>query len=149
PPRPPPFPYTTLFRSHPNLPRSMTLMGGPIDTRISPTVPNNLAQERSIEWFEHSVISRVPFPHAGFMRPVYPGFIQLTGFMTMNLDRHVGAHVRLFHHLVKGDGDSAKAHQTFYDEYLAVMDLPAEYYLQTVQRVFQEHQLPRGLMRWR
>ncbi|WP_414655630.1 polyhydroxyalkanoate depolymerase [Ferrovibrio sp.] len=134
---------------HPNLPRSMTLMGGPIDTRISPTVPNNLAQERSIEWFEHSVISRVPFPHAGFMRPVYPGFIQLTGFMTMNLDRHVGAHVRLFHHLVKGDGDSAKAHQTFYDEYLAVMDLPAEYYLQTVQRVFQEHQLPRGLMRWR
>lgn len=134
---------------HPNTPASMTLMGGPIDTRISPTVPNNLAQERSIEWFEHSVVSRVPFPHAGFMRPVYPGFIQLTGFMTMNLDRHVGAHVRLYHHLVKGDGDSAKAHRDFYDEYLAVMDLPAEYYLQTVQRVFQEHQLPRGLMRCR
>ncbi|HEX6959334.1 MAG TPA: polyhydroxyalkanoate depolymerase [Ferrovibrio sp.] len=130
----------------PNLPRSMTLMGGPIDTRISPTVPNDLAQERSIEWFEHSVISRVPFPHAGFMRPVYPGFIQLTGFMTMNLDRHVGAHVRLFHHLVKGDGDSVEAHNTFYNEYLAVMDLPAEYYLQTVKRVFQDHELPRGLM---
>jgi poly(3-hydroxybutyrate) depolymerase len=135
--------------NHPNLPRSMTLMGGPIDTRISPTVPNDLAQERSLEWFEHSVISRVPFPHAGFMRPVYPGFVQLTGFMTMNLDRHVGAHVRLFHHLVKGDGDSVEAHNRFYDEYLAVMDLPAEYYLQTVQRVFQEHQLPRGLMECR
>jgi poly(3-hydroxybutyrate) depolymerase len=133
----------------PNTPRSMTLMGGPIDTRISPTVPNNLAKERSIEWFEHSVINRVPLPHAGFMRPVYPGFIQLTGFMTMNLDRHVGAHVRLFHHLVKGDGDSARAHKDFYDEYLAVMDLPAEYYLQTVRRVFQEHELPRGLMQCR
>ena len=130
----------------PNTPRSMTLMGGPIDTRISPTVPNNLAQERSIEWFEHSVIDRVPLPHAGFMRQVYPGFIQLTGFMTMNLDRHVGAHVRLFHHLVKGDGDSAKAHNDFYDEYLAVMDLPAEYYLQTVKRVFQDHDLPLGRM---
>ncbi|WP_298723166.1 polyhydroxyalkanoate depolymerase [uncultured Ferrovibrio sp.] len=128
----------------PNVPRSMTLMGGPIDTRISPTVPNKLAQERSIEWFEHSVIDRVPFPHAGFMRPVYPGFIQLTGFMTMNLDRHVGAHVRLFHHLIKGDGDSVEAHNRFYDEYLAVMDLPAEYYLQTVKRVFQDHDLPRN-----
>ncbi|WP_341704596.1 polyhydroxyalkanoate depolymerase [Ferrovibrio sp.] len=130
----------------PNTPRSMTLMGGPIDTRLSPTVPNDLAQEHSIEWFEHSVINRVPLPHAGFMRPVYPGFIQLTGFMTMNLDRHVGAHVRLFHHLIKGDGDSAKAHNDFYDEYLAVMDLPAEYYLQTVKRVFQDHDLPLGRM---
>jgi poly(3-hydroxybutyrate) depolymerase len=129
-----------------HVPRSMTLMGGPIDTRISPTVPNNLAQEHSIEWFEHSVIDRVPFPHDGFMREVYPGFIQLTGFMTMNLDRHVGAHVRLFHHLIKGDGDSAKAHTDFYDEYLAVMDLPAEYYLQTVKTVFQDHALPRGIM---
>ncbi|QDO97670.1 polyhydroxyalkanoate depolymerase [Ferrovibrio terrae] len=129
-----------------HVPRSMTLMGGPIDTRLSPTVPNDLAQEHSIEWFEHSVINRVPFPHAGFMRPVYPGFIQLTGFMTMNLDRHVGAHVRLFHNLIKGDGDSAKAHTDFYDEYLAVMDLPAEYYLQTVKTVFQDHALPRGIM---
>ncbi|MEK9970842.1 MAG: polyhydroxyalkanoate depolymerase, partial [Ferrovibrio sp.] len=129
-----------------HVPRSMTLMGGPIDTRISPTVPNNLAQEHSIEWFEHSVINRVPLPHDGFMRKVYPGFIQLTGFMTMNLDRHVGAHVRLFHHLIKGDGDSAKAHTDFYDEYLAVMDLPAEYYLQTVKTVFQDHALPRGIM---
>jgi poly(3-hydroxybutyrate) depolymerase len=129
-----------------HVPRSMTLMGGPIDTRLSPTVPNDLAQEHSIEWFEHSVINRVPFPHAGFMREVYPGFIQLTGFMTMNLDRHVGAHVRLFHNLIKGDGDSAKAHTDFYDEYLAVMDLPAEYYLQTVKTVFQDHALPRGIM---
>ncbi|MCW0235816.1 MAG: polyhydroxyalkanoate depolymerase [Ferrovibrio sp.] len=129
-----------------HVPRSMTLMGGPIDTRISPTVPNNLAQEHSIEWFEHSVINHVPLPHAGFMRQVYPGFIQLTGFMTMNLDRHVGAHVRLFHHLIKGDGDSARAHTDFYDEYLAVMDLPAEYYLQTVKTVFQDHALPRGTM---
>lgn len=129
-----------------HVPRSMTLMGGPIDTRISPTTPNNLAQEHSIEWFERSVINNVPFPHEGIMRPVYPGFIQLTGFMTMNLDRHVGAHVRLFHHLIKGDGDSAKAHNDFYDEYLAVMDLPAEYYLQTVKTVFQDHLLPRGVM---
>lgn len=133
----------------PCLPRSMTLMGGPIDTRISPTVPNRLAEERSIEWFEHSVINRVPPPYPGFMRRVYPGFLQLTGFMTMNLDRHVGAHVRLYHHLIKGDGDSARQHKTFYDEYLSVMDLPAEYYLQTVQRVFQQHLLPKGEFRWR
>jgi len=133
----------------PSVPRSMTLMGGPIDTRISPTVPNNLAQERSIEWFEHSVINRVPLPHPGFMRRVYPGFIQLSGFMTMNLDRHVGAHMRLYQHLIKGDGDSARQHKAFYDEYLSVMDLPAEYYLETVERVFQKHLLPKGEMRWR
>ncbi len=134
---------------NPNAPASMTLMGGPIDTRLSPTVPNTLAQERSIEWFEHSVINRVPVNYPGFMRRVYPGFIQLTGFMSMNIDRHVGAHVRLFHHLIKGDGDSAQQHKAFYDEYLSVMDLPADYYLETVQRVFQQHLLPLHRFPWR
>ena len=133
----------------PCTPSSMTLMGGPIDTRLSPTVPNNLAQEHPIEWFEQNVINRVPFNHPGFMRRVYPGFIQLTGFMTMNLDRHVNAHVDLFHHLIQGDGDSANQHRTFYDEYLSVMDLPAEYYLETVERVFQKHLLPKGEFPWR
>jgi poly(3-hydroxybutyrate) depolymerase len=130
----------------PCAPRSMILMGGPIDSRINPTVPNRLAQERSLDWFEHSVLTRVPFPHAGFMRRVYPGFLQLTGFMSMNLDRHVGAHVQLFRHLIAGDGESERSHRAFYREYRAVMDLPADYYLQTVQRVFQEHHLPRGVM---
>ena len=127
-------------------PRTMTLMGGPIDTRESPTEVNNLAKTRSLKWFERNVITRVPVIYPGFMRPVYPGFLQLTGFMTMNLDRHLGAHVRLFHHLVEGDGDGAEAHRRFYDEYLAVMDLPAEYYLQTIETVFQDHALPLGTM---
>ncbi len=128
----------------PATPQSMTLMGGPIDTRINPTTPNELAKSHSLDWFERTVIQRVPAPNPGFMRRVYPGFMQLTGFMTMNLDRHVGAHMRLFHHLLRGDGDSADQHRAFYDEYRAVMDLPAEYYLQTVQKVFQEHQLAVG-----
>ncbi|HJP21530.1 MAG TPA: polyhydroxyalkanoate depolymerase [Alphaproteobacteria bacterium] len=127
-------------------PCTMTLMGGPIDTRESPTEVNNLAKTRSLKWFERNVITRVPVIYPGFMRPVYPGFLQLTGFMTMNLDRHLGAHVRLFHHLVEGDGDGAEAHRHFYDEYLAVMDLPAEYYLQTIETVFQDHALPLGTM---
>jgi len=123
-------------------PASLTLMGGPIDTRRNPTVVNQLAQNKPIEWFERNVISRVPFPNAGFMRRVYPGFVQLTGFMTMNLDRHRDAHVDLFRNLIKGDQESVKAHKDFYEEYLAVMDLPAEFYLQTVREVFQEHALP-------
>ena len=127
-------------------PLSMTLMGGPIDTRRNPTVPNKLAESRSIEWFEHSVVHRVPPPYPGFYRRVYPGFLQLTGFMTMNLDRHVGAHLRLYQHLVRGDGDSAEAHRTFYNEYRSVMDLPAEYYLQTVKTVFQDKALALGTM---
>jgi len=126
------------------VPRSMTLMGGPIDTRINPTTPNDLAQNHSLDWFERTVVQRVPAPNPGFMRRVYPGFVQLSGFMTMNLDRHVGAHMRLYHNLLRGDGDSADQHRAFYDEYRAVMDLPAEYYLQTVQKVFQEHQLAVG-----
>jgi poly(3-hydroxybutyrate) depolymerase len=100
----------------PALPRSLTLMGGPIDTRISPQVPNRLAKERSLGWFEHNVIQRVPTPYPGAMRRVYPGFLQLTGFMTMNLERHIDAHLRLFNHLVEGDGDSAAAHRAFYEE---------------------------------
>jgi poly(3-hydroxybutyrate) depolymerase len=131
---------------HPCLPPSMTLMGGPIDTRANPTQVNELATSRSLDWFERSVISRVPFGYEGAGRLVYPGFLQLTGFMSMNLDRHVGAHMKLFEHLVEGDGDGAEAHRRFYDEYLSVMDLPAEYYLQTIKTVFQDHALPEGTM---
>ena len=130
----------------PFVPVSMTLMGGPIDTRSNPTAVNNLAQERGIDWFRAHVITRVPFPHPGFMRDVYPGFLQLNGFVSMNLDRHIDAHKNLFRHLVDGDGDSAQKHREFYDEYLAVMDLAAEYYLQTVDTVFVKHSLPKGEM---
>ena len=129
----------------PRQPRSFTLMGGPIDTRISPTTPNDLAMRNSMMWFRQNVISTVPFNYPGAMRRVYPGFLQLTSFISMNLDRHINAHMRQFEHLVKGDDDSADAHRTFYDEYLAVMDLTAEFYLQTIQVVFKEHQLPRGV----
>jgi len=130
----------------PCVPSSMTLMGGPIDTRRNPTAVNNLAQERGIDWFRSNVITKVPFPHPGFMRDVYPGFLQLTGFVSMNLDRHVDAHRRLFDNLVKGDGDKVEKHRDFYDEYLAVMDLTAEYYLQTVDQVFVKQLLPKGEM---
>ncbi len=130
----------------PCVPLSMTLMGGPIDTRRNPTAVNNLAQERGIDWFRSNVITKVPFPHPGFMRDVYPGFLQLTGFVSMNLDRHVDAHRRLFDNLVKGDGDKVEKHRDFYDEYLAVMDLTAEYYLQTVDEVFVKQSLPKGEM---
>lgn len=131
-------------RGDANTPRSMTLMGGPVDTRINPTAVNDLAVERGVDWFARNVIVKVPFPHAGFMRDVYPGFLQLTGFMTMNLDRHLSAHRELFTHLIEGDGLSAEKHREFYDEYLSVMDLTAEFYLQTVAKVFVEHALPRG-----
>ena len=130
----------------PYMPITMTLMGGPIDTRANPTAVNKLAQKRGINWFRHNVITKVPFPNAGFMRDVYPGFLQLHGFMSMNLDRHIEAHRNLFLNLVKGDGDSAQKHKEFYDEYLAVMDLTAEFYLQTVDTVFVRHALPKGEM---
>ena len=130
----------------PFAPISMTLMGGPIDTRRNPTAVNNLAQERGIDWFRNHVITKVPFPHPGVMRDVYPGFLQLNGFISMNLDRHVDAHKALFANLVKGDGDQVDKHRDFYDEYLAVMDLAAEYYLQTVETVFIRHALPKGEM---
>jgi poly(3-hydroxybutyrate) depolymerase len=127
-----------------NIPASMTLMGGPIDTRRNPTVVNKLATERGTAWFRNNVIVRVPFPNPGFMREVYPGFLQLTGFMTMNLDRHIDAHRELYWHMVEGDGDSAEKHQEFYDEYMSVMDLTAEFYLQSVEEVFVKHALPKG-----
>ncbi len=132
-----------------NIPATMTLMGGPVDTRINATEVNKLAESRSIDWFRNNVIMRVPFPNPGVMRKVYPGFLQLSGFMSMNLDRHMTAHSDFFQHLVAGDGDSADKHEAFYDEYLAVMDLTEEYYLQTVERVFIRHDLPKGTFRHR
>ena len=128
----------------PAVPKAMVLMGGPIDTRRNPTAVNKLAEQRGVDWFRKNVIMRVPFPHSGFMRRVYPGFLQLTGFMTMNLDRHMDAHRELFWHLVEGDQDSAERHTEFYDEYMSVMDLTAEFYLMTVDRVFVNHDLPNG-----
>lgn len=131
-------------RQSPDAPASMTLMGGPIDTRRSPTEVNRLAEQRGVEWFRRNCIHAVPFPYPGVGRAVYPGFLQLTGFMSMNLDKHFTAHVEMFQHLVRGDGDSAEKHREFYDEYMAVMDLTAEFYLQTVEKVFVRHDLPKG-----
>jgi poly(3-hydroxybutyrate) depolymerase len=130
----------------PYVPHSMVLIGGPIDTRINANSVNKLAASRGLGWFRRNVITKVPFPHPGFMRDVYPGFLQLHGFVSMNLDRHIEAHRNLFLHLVKGDGDSAQKHREFYDEYLAVMDLAAEFYLQTVDTVFIRHALPKREM---
>jgi poly(3-hydroxybutyrate) depolymerase len=133
-------------RLDPLSPASMVLMGGPIDTRRSPTAVNQLAQERGTNWFRRNCIHVVPFPYPGVGREVYPGFLQLSGFMAMNLDRHVNAHVDMFNHLVQGDGDSAEKHRDFYDEYMAVMDLDADYYMQTIETVFVRHLLPKGEM---
>src|SRR3954467_7471548 len=130
-------------------PRSMTLMGGPIDTRVNPTAVNRLAMERGTEWFQRNAIMRVPLGHPGFGRDVYPGFLQLSGFMSLNMDRHVTAHWDLYKHLVQGDGNSTEKHREFYDEYLAVMDLTAEFYLQTLDTVFVRHALPEGRMTYR
>ena len=127
-------------------PASMTLMGGPVDTRRSPTEVNKLAEKRGVEWFRRNCLHTVPFPYPGFGREVYPGFLQLSGFMAMNIDRHVTAHLEMFNHLVSGDEDPAEKHREFYDEYLAVMDLAAEYYMQTVETVFVRHALPKGEM---
>ena len=125
-------------------PRSMTFMGSPIDARHSPTVTNKLAEERPFAWFKSNMIYTVPVPYAGAMRRVYPGFVQLASFMSMNLERHQEAHRQYFDHLVQGDGDNADKHRSFYDEYLAVLDLTEEFYLQTVDIVFQKHLLPKG-----
>lgn len=130
----------------PAIPVSMTLMGGPIDTRRSPTAVNCLAQERGAEWFRRNCITTVPPGYPGTWREVYPGFFQLSGFMAMNLDRHLTAHWDMYRHLVRHDGEPAEKHREFYDEYLAVMDLTAEFYLQTVETVFVEHALPKGTM---
>lgn len=133
----------------PYYPDSMTLMGGPIDTRRSPTAVNTLAEQRGTDWFRRNCIHTVPFPYPGFGREVYPGFLQLTGFMAMNFDRHFNAHVDMFRNLVKGDGDTYEKQEEFYDEYMAVMDLDAAFYLQTVESVFVRHDLPKGEMKHR
>ncbi|HEX7758646.1 MAG TPA: polyhydroxyalkanoate depolymerase [Caulobacteraceae bacterium] len=125
-------------------PASITLMGSPIDARLAPTATNVLAEERPFAWFESNMIYTVPAPYAGVMRRVYPGFVQLYSFMSMNADKHQEAHQRYFGHLVRGDGDSADKHREFYDEYLSVLDLTEEFYLQTVDVVFQRHLLPKG-----
>lgn len=130
----------------PCAPATLTIMGSPIDPRKSPTVPNELATSRPLEWFKNNVIMSVPLPHAGFSRRVYPGFLQLTGFMTMNLDRHIDAHRNLFDSLIKGDGDSTAGHRKFYDEYMSVLDLTSEFYLQTIDVIFQKFDLPNGTM---
>lgn len=129
---------------HPCRPLSLTMMGGPIDTREAPTSVNDLAMQRPIEWFRHSVIATVPLHYPGGGRRVYPGFLQLAGFMSMNLGNHMMSHYHLFQHLVDGDGESAEATKDFYEEYRAVCDLNADYYLQTVEHVFQKHSLPNG-----
>ena len=125
-------------------PRSMTMMGGPIDTRRSPTSVNNFATGRPLAWFESRVIQRVPGNYPGVGRRVYPGFLQHMSFIMMNADRHIDAHREFFGHLVEGDGESAEAHRRFYDEYNAVLDMAAEYYLETLRVVFKEHALPNG-----
>jgi poly(3-hydroxybutyrate) depolymerase len=130
-------------------PRGMTLIGGPIDTREAPTAVNTFAKRHSLDWFQANVIHRVPFGNPGFLRPVYPGFLQLAGFLAMNLDRHVEAHWQMFLHLVEGDGETLAGKRAFYEEYRAVMDLNADFYLQTIDAVFHEHLLPRGKLTFR
>jgi polyhydroxyalkanoate depolymerase len=134
---------------HPDQPRSMTLMAGPIDCRINPTKVNELATSKPIEWFERMLISTVPYGFAGAGRRVYPGFVQLTAFMSMNLARHVRAHIDLYRHMVLGEIEKAAAVRTFYDEYFAVADLPAEFYLTTVKTVFQDYDLALGRFRYK
>jgi poly(3-hydroxybutyrate) depolymerase len=134
---------------NPRRPASLVLMGSPIDTARNPKQPNELAKGRPLSWFEHNVIVRVPWPNRGFMRRVYPGFMQLSSFLAMNIDRHVDAHVTQFRRLVRGDGDGAEQHRDFYDEYMAVMDLTAEFYLQTIERVFQKRLMAKGAYRYR
>jgi len=136
-------------QGNPNAPRSVTLMGGPIDVRISPTDVNDYATGKDIEWFEKNVICKVPRGFKGSGHSVYPGFIQLSGFMSMNLDSHISKHFKFFGDLIRGDGDSAEAHRKFYNEYLAVMDMPADYYLETIRSVFLETRLPLRTMTYR
>ena len=123
-------------------------MGGPIDVRINPTEVNDYASGKDLEWFDKNVICTVPSGFAGKGQTVYPGFIQLSGFLSMNMDSHVNKHFKFFGDLIKGDGDSAENHRQFYNEYLAVMDMPADYYLDTIHKVFLEHDLPNGTMEY-
>ena len=134
---------------HPASPASLTLMAGPIDTRVLPTKVNEFATSRSLQWFECNMISHVPLRCAGALRRVYPGFLQVAGFVSMNLERHVKSHVELMQHLADGDTEKADAIRSFYDEYFAVMDLPAEFFIETVRIVFQEHHLPLGRLTYR
>jgi poly(3-hydroxybutyrate) depolymerase len=129
---------------HPSRPATLTLMAGPIDTRIQPTKVNEFAKSKPITWFENNLINYVPMQCKGAFRQVYPGFVQLTAFVSMNLERHIKQHMDLAHHLAKGEKEKAEVIKTFYDEYFAVMDLPAEFYIETVRDVFQEHLLPLG-----
>lgn len=134
---------------NPAQPASLTLMAGPVDTRVNPTKVNELATGRPISWFEQNLIARVPLRYPGAARRVYPGFVQLTAFMSMNAERHVKAQVDLYKAMANGEHEQAATIKAFYDEYFAVLDLTAEFYLETVQRVFQEHLLARGLLEWR
>ena len=129
-------------------PRSMTLMAGPIDTRVNPTKVNGLANSKPIEWFEQNLLASVPWRYPGASRRVYPGFVQLAAFMSMNIERHVKAHRELYDNIAKGEHEKAQVTRAFYDEYFAVLDLTAEFYLETVRLVFQEHALPRGTLEW-
>jgi len=133
----------------PNVPKALVMMGGPIDPRRNPTVVNEFATGRAHSWFQDKVIYRVPFNYPGFMRRVYPGFLQHLSFIAMNADRHIDAHRKFFNHLIVGDGDNARAHRRFYDEYNAVLDMPAEYYLDTIKTVFQDFALAKGKMQVR
>lgn len=147
----PVFAATAILNMHtsPAAPRTLTMMGGPIDTRESPTTVNDLAMERPIEWFRQTVIASVPLHYRGAGRRVYPGFLQLAGFMSMNLGNHLMSHWELFKHLTIGDQESAQATKNFYEEYRSVCDMTAEFYLQTVEEVFQKHSLPNGAFRHR
>ncbi len=129
---------------HPCRPLTLTMMGGPVDTREAPTSVNDVAMQRPLEWFQHTVIATVPLAYPGAGRKVYPGFLQLAGFMSMNLGQHMQSHYQMFQHLVAGDGESVDSSKAFYEEYRSVCDLPAEYYLQTIEHVFQKHSLPKG-----
>ncbi|MFM7404512.1 MAG: polyhydroxyalkanoate depolymerase [Erythrobacter sp.] len=145
----PAFAATALLNLHksPAAPATLTMMGGPIDTRECPTVVNNMAMQRPIEWFRQSVVATVPFKYPGHGRRVYPGFMQLSAFMSMNLSSHMMSHYEMFKHLTMGDEESAQATKDFYDEYRAVCDMTAEFYLQTVEEVFQAHSIPKGEFR--
>ncbi|MDO8279667.1 MAG: polyhydroxyalkanoate depolymerase [Burkholderiaceae bacterium] len=134
---------------HAAQPRSLTLMAGPVDCRVNPSGVNTLATSRPIEWFEKNLICHVPLPHAGFMRRVYPGFVQLSAFLSMNLERHKKSFRDMYRHLVDGEVDKAEMIRVFYEEYLAVNDLPAEFYLETVRKVFQTYDLPRGKLSYK
>jgi polyhydroxyalkanoate depolymerase len=133
---------------HPAQPASMTLMAGPIDTRVHPTKVNELANSKPISWFEQNLIASVPMRYPGALRRVYPGFVQLAAFMSMNIERHIKAHKELYEHLANGEIEKAEVTKAFYDEYFAVLDLSAEFYLETVKLVFQEHALPLGNLKW-